>query len=138
MSHAIASTIPCVATAHPRAPLTQRRTGRITASAVPRRTGAAPKSPISPADAANPTASKLKHSNGSVSGSGSSGGRSRSTVARYGARSMEYSADGMGVVAHDPQLAEHEAHLKYRWKVFNETKEAIIAAEARGAFHSHC
>ena len=51
------------------------------------------------------------------------------SVTKYGARSMEYSADGKGVAAVDEKLWEHQAHLKYRWKVFNEIKDAIIAAE---------
>lgn len=135
MSHAIARTFASVPTAAPRAPLQQRRQregtvqGRIAASAVPRRTGAAP--------ANNPTASKLLHKQSPtvsfessiIVGNNTGSGRRSLPVTKYGARSMEYSADGMGCVAHDPQLAAYEAHLKYRWKVFNETKEAIVAAE---------
>jgi len=61
------------------------------------------------------------------------------SVTKYGARSMEYSADGMGVAAVDEKLWEHQAHLKYRWKVFNEIKDAIIAAEgSMDAFSRGC
>ena len=138
MFHAIAA---CT-TAAPRAPLQQRRHQR----------GGTVQGRIS-ASAAVPTTSdrrrrrdNLRHTHHSlipvIGGNNNNrnnvgaSGRGALTVTKYGERTMEYCADGMGCVVHDPQLAEYEAHLKYRWKVFNETKDAIIESEARTGSNS--
>ena len=135
MSHGIARTIATVATAAPRAPLQQRRQrggtvkGRFIASAVPRRAEAAT---LATKKRGLPTHNLIMNNSGwPVVGGNRRGTRGRSSlvVTNYGARSQEYCEDGLGCVEHDPMLKDHEEHLKYRWKVFQETKENIVKGE---------